>query len=284
MNCNFKKKALFYTFLMCCLSASAQTPKTDSTEHKNEALNLISASYAGNGAAPKINLKTYKFKALIGKQEFDFYLFNSVPSVIPKLKKEDATESQASESSKRYLSNDILQQVGGLLNLSLAKVGYFGYGEPALKYVKGVQIDFRLGAKLLEAPFVEKTDFFPVMQSYLDLRYLIPLIDPAVDKTKSYRERMVGNLSFRFVGAAQQFFVNEKRDDPYSRFFAQNLTVGSGANAITKTIQPKTLLFSGNFEAFFYLTNKVYISTGYFFSNDKLIDNYPFFSISYGSK
>lgn len=267
----------------------AQTEEPDTEEEsKGEALNLVSAGYAGNGAAPKINLKTYKFKALVGKQELDFYLFNSVPSVVPKLQEETkgTTTTAEQEPAKRYLSNDILQQVGGLLNISLGKVAFFGYGsDQSMKYVKGAQMDIRLGGKLLEAPFTKKSEFFPAMQSYFDLRYLIPLVDPKLRKKgNSYKESMVGNLSFRLMGAVQQFFVNGQHTDAYSRFFSTNQTIGSGATAVTKTLLPKSTLFSGNFEALFYLTNKVYISAGYFFSNDALIDSYPFFSLSYGGK
>ena len=271
--------------------AQTEEPATEE-ESKGEALNLVSAGYAGNGAAPKINLKTYKFKALVGKQEFDFYLFNSVPSVVPKLQEEDkpttgtAADKAEQEPAKRYLSNDILQQVGGLLNISLGKVAFFGYGgDQDLKYVKGAQMDIRLGGKLLEAPFAKKSEFFPALQSYFDLRYLIPLVDPKLRKKgNSYKESMVGNLSFRLVGAVQQFLVNGQRTDAYSRFFSTKQSTGTCATCMTTTLLPKSTLFSGNFEALFYLTNKVYISAGYFFSNDKLIDSYPFFSLSYGGK
>ena len=293
-----KSSFCFILLLMASTFSFAQDNKTVQTtqaneapqeeeESKGEALNLVSAGYAGNGAAPKINLKTYKFKALIGKQEFDFYLFNSVPSIVPKLKDEStpatATNTAEVEPAKRYLSNDILQQVGGLLNISLGKVAFFGYGgDQDLKYVKGAQMDIRLGGKVLEAPFATKTEFFPSLQSFIDLRYLIPLIDPKLKrKGNSYKESMVGNLSFRLVGGVQQFFTKRTGSfenwDPYTRFFI------SYENQ-TKEILPKSTLISGNFEAFFYLSNKVYISAGYFFSNDKLIDNYPFFSLSYGAK
>ena len=263
--------------------AQTEEPATEE-ESKGEALNLVSAGYAGNGAAPKINLKTYKFKALVGKQEFDFYLFNSVPSIVPKLQEEKSSSTTTEvEPARRYLSNDILQQVGGLLNISLGKVAFFGYGgDEDMKYVKGAQMDIRIGGKVLEAPFAKKTEFFPSLQSYFDIRYLIPLIDSKLKKNgNSYKESMVGNLSFRLVGGVQQFFTNRTGNyetrDAYTRFFT------TYPNATTELL-PKATLFSGNFEAFFYLTNKVYISAGYFFSNDKQIDNYPFFSLSYGSK
>ncbi len=256
------------------------------SESSSEALNLVSAGYAGAGAAPKINLKTYKFTALVGKQELDFYLFNSVPTVIPKLRDDDpnTSDEEKQKPAKRYLSNDILQQVGGLLNVSLGKVSFFGYGDdPEMKYIKGFQSDVRLGIKLLEAPFENKSEYFPALQSYLDLRYLIPLQDKKLKKQGlSQKESLVGNLSFRLVGGVQQFFGG--KDGTYSTFFTTHSIINTGGSPMTLFHHPKLTLIVGNFEGFFYLTNKVYISAGYNFSNDTKIDSYPYFSISYGSK
>ncbi len=277
---------LFFTFkslhkialclLLCAASwysLSAQTGKPETTDtssiSSSEFLDLFSLGY--NGASPKINLKTYNFKAYIGKTDFDFYLFNSVPAVIP----DTAVQ-------KRYISNDILQQVGGLFNIALGKVAYFGHGDSELKYVKGAQMDVRIGGKLMEAPYTTQKEgnrFFPAFQTSADLRYLIPLVAPSKGKKdikKSIKDNMVGNLSFRFQGSLVQFFPSSQRDDPYSRYFL----VYEG----NKPVYPKSTLFAANIEMFFYITNKVYISAGYFFSNDPLIDKYPFFSVSYGHR
>jgi len=251
----------------------------------SDAFNLVSAGYAGAGAAPKVNLKTYKFKALVGKSELDFYLFNSVPTIVPKLKAAPAPNGteEIVDPSKRYLANDILQQVGGLLNVSLGKVAFFGYGkDKAYKYTKGFQTDFRLGAKMLEAPFETKSEFFPALHSFLDLRYLIPLVDPKQRKQgMSLSESMVGNWSFRILVGAQKFFTNTSHTDTYSKFF-RTYTFDQNNDPIQ--LNPETILLSGNFESFFYLSNKIYLSAGYYYSNDKQIDSYPYFSISYGVK
>lgn len=270
------KKITFCLFLagFCCFTMSAQTDKPEESDadsgSSSEFLDLFSLGY--NGASPKINLKTYNFKAYVGKTDLDFYLFNSVPAVIPD-----------SAVQKRYVSNDVLQQVGGLLNVALGKVAYFGYGgDPDLKYVKGAQMDVRIGGKLMEAPYTRKektTKYFPAFQTSVDLRYLIPLVSPSKDDQDwetDIKDRMVGNLSFRFQGSLIQLFPNSDNSDPYSRYFL--------VYENNKPIYPKRTLFAANAEMFFYITNKVYISAGYFFSNDPLIDAYPFFSVSYGHR
>lgn len=270
---------LLVVFCFCGFTLLSQSEEEGS---KSDAFNLVSAGYAGAGAAPKVNLKTYKFKALVGKGELDFYLFNSVPTIVPKLKAEAVTNGKEIDPAKRYLANDILTPVGGLLNISLGKVNFFGYGkDKAQKYSRGFQTDIRLGGKMLEAPFETQSKFFPVLHSYVDLRYLIPLFESKATKPGQPKQSsMVGNLSFRFVGSVQKFFTSADRTDPYSSFF---YTIES-VNNNTVQIFPKDLLFSGNFEGFFYLSNKIYLSAGYYYSNDKQIDSYPYFSISYGVK
>ena len=143
-------------------------------------------------------------------------------------------------------------------------------------------MDVRIGGKLMEAPYTTKKEgnrFFPAFQASADLRYLIPLVAPSKGKKDiktNIKNNMVGNLSFRFQGSLVQFFPSSQRDDPYSRYFL----VYEGS----KAVYPKSTLFAANAEMFFYITNKVYISAGYFFSNDPLIDAYPFFSVSYGHR
>lgn len=249
--------------------------QSDTTKSKSEFLDLFSLGY--NGATPKINLKTYNFKAYIGKTDFDFYLFNSVPTLIPGIT--DTTVQ------KRYVANDVLQQTGGLLNIALGKVAFMGYGgDERMKYVKGLQMDIRVGGKLMETPFLREeaeSKFFPAFQASADFRYLIPLVDK---KSKSQNldvyDSMIGNLSFRFQGSLMKFFPRTDgsgaRIDPYSRYF---ITYQDN-----QVVYPKDLLFSGSGEMFFYITNKIYISAGYYFSNDELMPGYPFLSISYGQQ
>jgi len=264
-------------FTIAISAKSQETISEENKENSSEFLDLFTLGY--NGASPKINLKTYNFKAYIGKTDLDFYLFNSVPTLIPGI-----TDTS---DQKRYVANDVLQQVGGLLNVALGKVAYFGYGDdPDLRYIKGAQMDVRVGGKLMETPFLrEEVDskFFPAFQASADLRYLIPLVEKTKGKDKvavNLREQMVGNLSFRLQGSLIRFFpktdANGARTDVYSRYFI--------AYEDNRVVYPKTTLFAGNAEMFFYITNKIYISAGYFFSNDPLIDNYPFFSISYGHR
>ncbi len=281
------KKQLLALILLFTIAISAKSQDNTLEDNKenssaanqssSEFLDLFTLGY--NGASPKINLQTYNFKAYIGKTDLDFYLFNSVPTLIPGIT--DTSEQ------KRYVANDVLQQVGGLLNVALGKVAYFGYGDdPDLRYIKGAQMDVRIGGKLMETPFLrEEVDskFFPAFQASADLRYLIPLVEKTKSKDKksvNLKEQMVGNLSFRVQGSLIRFFPKTDaigaRTDVYSRYFI--------AYEDNRVVYPQTTLFAGNAEMFFYITNKIYISAGYFFSNDPLIDNYPFFSVSYGHR
>lgn len=280
------KKTFLLVFCGLWIIRALSQDSVAEQETSSEAFNLISAGYAGAGAAPKVNLKTYNFTAQIGKQDFDFYLFNSVPTIVPKLKPQIASiddDKEVVNPAKRYLANDILQQMGGLLNLSIGKVAFFAYGQnPELKYSRGFQTDFRIGGKMLEAPFENKSEFFPALHSFLDLRYLIPLFDPKLEAGGLAREEtMVGNLSFRVVLGVQKFFTGD--DDPYTRFFT-NYIPNPNIVGGTLAVLPQSVLLSGNFETFFYLSNKIYISAGYYYSNDPQIDSYPYFSISYGIK
>lgn len=270
------KKIILFIVIIYNLEISAQENPS------SEAFNLVSADYLGTGSTPKVNLKTYKFTALVGKSELDFYLYNSVPTMAPKFNTEIRSSEEATATQK-YLANDILHSVGGLLNVSLGKVIYFTKDktDPEIKYIKGLQMDIHTGGKLVECPLETGSKYFSSAQSFIDIRYLIPLQDKSLLKEGvNKRESFVGNLSLRVQGAFQQFFTARDRSDLYSSFFT------SFENQGTRTLQiiPQSRLFTGHFETYFYLTNKIYISAGYLLSSDKLIGNYPFFSISYGTR
>lgn len=265
-----------FIFGLYCWSCYSQQ------QSSSEILGLFSSGYAGAGAAPKVNLKTYQFTALVGKSSLDFYLYNSVPSVVPTLQKDSnlqTPEERKNNPSRRYLSNDVLQQVGGVLNLSLGKKFNFSK-DSLLRDVKGGKLDIHFGGKLLEAPMEDGSKFFPSALAYFDYTYLIPLMNNTGQK-KFDKESMVGNLSFKISGAAQKFFTNSGKTDAYSSFFRSfDLDDVTGTTIVSV---PKPILFSGNIEGFFYITNQIAISGGYFYSSDPLIHSYPYFSISYGS-
>jgi hypothetical protein len=285
MHQRYLRTLIFFSWLFVCdIQSYAQSSSP------SEVLGLFSSGYAGAGAAPKVNLNTYKFTALLGKSSMEFYLHNSVPTVVPTLLEDSniqTPEERKKNPSRRYLSNDILQPIGGLLNLSLGKKIFFNR-DSILKDVKGGQLDFYIGGKLLESPFERGSEFFPSAQAYFDYKYLIPLLNDinpistdTLSKKKKYsRDALVGNLSFKISGSIQKFFTNQIASDPYSAFFkTYELDDETG---LTNVLLPRSVAFSGNIECFFHITNQIAISGGYFYCSDPLIHSYPYFAISYG--
>jgi hypothetical protein len=226
----------------------------------------LGAGVGGGSSTPKITLNSYRFSALIGKGYWDFYLFNSVPTL-----------ATIEADSERYVRNDLVKQLGGLLNLSVSKVGYFAYGgDPSVKEIKGAQVDFRVGGKAIDVANRRKGTSFliPIVQSTLDLRYLIPLIDNKDRKKKgettvNLKEKMIGNLSFRFLGS----FMQVLNGDVYEKYYTSR-----------RGVPASRTIFTGTVEMFFYITDQIYINAGYSFTNQPLIEPIPFFSVSYGRK
>ena len=237
-------------------TASIQTPA--------ELLSKFSfGSALGNEAysVPKVAIKTYKFAALIGKGTWDLNLTNSVPAF-----------SVNSNNGEQYMRNDLIRQLGGAVNFSLGRSGYFANGKNAsLKDIKGARFEFRAGGKVLDAidELTQKRNFVPVFQSTLDIGFMIPLFNPQQAKTKAKRtaEDMVGNLSIRFIGAGMYIASTE---------------VYNGYYTSRKGIAPDPSIMAGTFDVFFYITNKLYVNFGYSFSNQQEIKPIPYLSISYG--
>jgi hypothetical protein len=234
----------------------------EKAKHESQLLEKFSVGYSG--VSPKVNLQTYKFSALVGKGYWDFYFHNSVPTVTP-----------SPDDSIKYVSSDILQHVGGLLNVELGKIGYFGFGkDPSLRFFKGAQADFRLGGRMIDIPNrrTGTYQFIPAVQSSLELRYLIPLVSSEVDKEtgekKSMQERFIGNLTFRFQASTRYVF----QSNTYDRYYET-----------ARGNLPNHLMLIGNAEVYFYVSNKIFISAGYAFSNIPTVPSLPFFSVSYGS-
>lgn len=268
-------KKTYFTFLIILLSfaASAQTKDTiipTSSNDKQEPAAFsqfsLGAGVGGGSSTPKITLNSYRFSALIGKGYWDFYLFNSVPTL-----------ATIDADSERYVRNDLVKQLGGLLNLSVSKVGYFAYGgDPSVKEIKGAQVDFRIGGKAIDVANRRKGNSFliPIAQSTLDFRYLIPLINNKDRKKKgetttNLRENMIGNLSFRFLGSIMQVL----NQSVYGQYYTSR-----------RGVPASPTIFTGTIEMFFYITDQIYINAGYSFTNQPLIAPIPFFSVSYGRK
>lgn len=270
-------KKIYLALIMGLLSfaAHAQTTKdtivpTSSNDKEPPAAFSqfsLGAGVGSGSSTPKVTLNSYRFSALIGKGYWDFYLFNSVPTV-----------ATTDADSERYVRNDLVKQLGGLLNLSVSKVGYFAYGgDPSVRDIKGAQIDFRIGGKAIDTPNRRKgtTFLIPIIQSTVDLRYLIPLINNKDRKKKgentsaNLKENMVGNLSFRFLGSFMQVLNQEVYDTYYTS---------------RRGVPASPSIFTGTVEMFFYITDQIYINAGYSFTSQPLIKPIPFLSVSYGRK
>lgn len=240
------KKSLFTTALLLavvCFQIRAQVFETNITPVEGEADQTIldQASASFTGTSPYLTLKTYKLKGLVGKGTVDLYLFNSVPAF--SIKRTD---------SLNVLAEDVLNQLGGLLNFSLSKVGYFGNGGDQInKDIKGGQVDFRLGGKALDS---RNRDFdanfiVPVFQSTFDVRYLIPLVAPQTKKQSSdnLKKAISGNLSFRVYGGFMQIFNTTIYDQYYTD---------------VRGNPPTHSLFTGGAEINLFISNQFYISGG----------------------
>ena len=253
---------LFYTVHV--YSQVVETPQeidTTKTFSSGELLNQGSIGIPTPYTAPRVTLKTYRLTAMIGKSPWDLYFFNTVPTF---------TINRA--DSVKVFANDLLNQIGGLLNVSLSKVGYFAYGgDQNDKDVRGAQLDFRAGAKLLDSQTRETNSGFiiPIIQSTLDLRYLIPLVRKADSNAKSgIKSRMVGNLSFRLYGTFMQVL---NKDSYY------DIMKTHRGNA------PAYTVWTGSYEINFFITNQIYLSYVQSFTNDFAIPNRTNFYISYSA-
>jgi len=157
----------------------------------------------------------------------------------------------------------------------MSKVGYFANnGDIENREVRGAQLDFRFGAKAIDIANRRKGTSFlvPILQSSLDLRYLIPLVGhnsnyKSGDKL-DLKKNMVGNLSFRFLGSILQ--VLDK--SIYGTYYSTR-----------KGVPASPTIFTGTMEMYFYITDQIYINAGYSFTNQPLIEDIPFLSISYGT-
>lgn len=263
-----KKFLLLLSCFFTVIPAIARVPDADTIPEKKPAAFSQFSLGTGLGSAsgtPKVTLNSYRFSALIGNGFWDFYLFNSVPTI-----------GTAEGDSEQYLRGDLVRQLGGLLNLSMSKVGYFGYGgDPEVREVKGAQIDFRMGMKAIDVANRRKGNSFliPILQTSLDLRYLIPLIlhdqNYRSGQKINLKDKMVGNLSFRFLGTLMQVLDQSI----YGTYYTSR-----------KGVPSSPTIFTGTTEMYFYISDQIYINAGYTFTNQKLIAPVPFLSISYGAK
>lgn len=246
--------------LACPLQGQVFETELSSEEMSSEQSILDQASASFTGTSPFITLKTYKLKGLIGKGHWDLYLFNTVPTF--SIKRQD---------SLQVFAEDILNQLGGLLNFSMSKVGYFASNkDKSNRDIKGGKIDFRFGGKLLDSHNREADSKFivPVFQSTFDVTYLIPLLAPEAEEKegKELKKSIKGNLSFRLYGGFMQIFNTTIYDQYYSS---------------DRGVPPTHSVLTGSGEINLFISNQFYLSAGYTISNQRTLPNRPFFSISY---
>lgn len=225
-------------------------------------------SFAGGPGGfipPNVTLKTLKLTALLGKGEWgkwDFYIINTVPTLTVQ------SENEARES----FSSDLLHQIGGMFNVSLSKVAYFANGgDKENKDIRGAQFDFRAGGKVVDAKVRTGNNFLiPMFQSSLDLRYLIPLVDPKKKQKENVtlRDKLAGNLSFRVYSTFMQIGNQEK----YANVAANEK--GVSANTTVLTLGGEINLF---------ITGAFFISGGYAktFDTHGILPDRAFIGLSY---
>lgn len=256
-------------FLLClCLSLGSYSQSPDTTSRTETSQQHATSSILGNASLstptgpllpPRIGLRTYKLSANIINSWWDLYLHNNLPTFLPNAK-----------DSVAAFGNEILNQLGGVLNISLSKVGYFGNGGDKLnRDIKGALIDFRFGAKLIDPPTRNYSEFLvPAFQTSLDFRYLIPLVESKNVNASDLRTNLLGNLSLRFYSTYQKIFNSET----YGEYFKSR----KGNPAATDII-------SMNYELNLFITNVFYLSFGQSFSNVSTIPDRTVFSFSYSA-
>lgn len=255
------------------------------------------ASIGMNGSNTSVTLKTIKLSAMIGNSEhstpWDLYLFNSV----------NAFSIQDSDRIDA-VGKDLLNQIGGVFNIALAKTGYFAYeGKPDLKGVKGGVCEFRIGARAVDIQnrVDDKKFLVPLIQSTADVRYLIPLVDnqDRHNRKSDIKSRMKGNLSFRTYVGYIHVFENQPSVTEVSEYYSKNGTLDGLGGPYYRTFRvmgglkdgyaPPTDIMTFNFEANLFITNAFYISFGYTSTYDvkslgyqsRVPGSKTFFSISY---
>lgn len=245
------------------LTQVVEAPVIDSTGQKKEVSSFLGqAGFNINPdpfMPPRINLKTYKLSAQIGRGWWDFYLLNSVP-----------TFNINETDSLHLFGTELLNQTGGIFNVALSKAGYFANGKDSVnKDIRGGQIDFRAGTKLIDPPTRKYSEFLvPTFQTSLDIRYLIPLSASRVESQEDLRKKMMGNLSFRFYGTWQKIFAN----DTYNAYFVSR-----------KGNNPSDNIFAYGYEINLFITNELFISFGQTFSNLMTMPNRTVISLSYAN-
>ncbi len=256
------RTTLILLFVCHGFAAWAQTEGNDSTAapgHRTSSI-LGKASLstpAGPLLPPRIGLRTYKLSANVLNSWVDMYLHNSLPTFIP-----------AAKDSVQQFGNELLNQVGGVLNVAVGKMGYFGNGRDSLnRDIKGGQIDLRAGMKLVDPQTRSYSEFVvPTFQTSIETKFLIPLASGKVTDKAQLRASQLGNLTFR-IGGMYQKILNSRT---YGEYFKSR-----------KGNPASTDLMNITYEISLSITNAFFISFGQSFGNIATVPNRTMFSFSY---
>ena len=252
---------IFFCNVLVVAAQVVEAPETDSTGHLVSSSTVLGQAGAGINPdplmPPRLNLKTYTLSAEIAGTWWDFYVLNTVPTF--NINEKDSVKS---------FSNEVLNQTGGIFNVALSKVAYFANGNDDLnKDIRGAQLDFRAGSKLMDPPTRRYSEFVvPTFQTSLDLRYLIPLATSRVKSKEELRKRMIGNLSFRVYGTWQKIFANKT----YNTYFVSR-----------KGNDPPNSIATYGYEINLFITNELFLSFGQTFSNLVVMPTRTLISLSY---
>lgn len=114
---------------------------------------LQSASLDLNNAAPRANIAAVEYMAQIAGRYYPFYVFTSFPVLMPD--REDLEE---------YVANEILNQFGGLLNITMERQWYYAYSENRPGH-DGLIFSAVAGGKLLEVAGISQNEYTPTMHA-----------------------------------------------------------------------------------------------------------------------
>lgn len=258
--------AIIAAFACSSIHCFSQVVESNASDDKGQ--RIEESSILGNASLttsanpllpPRIGLRTYKLSANIANTFFDFYLHNNLPTFLP-----------AAKDSVVAFSNEIINHLGGVLNIAFGKNAQIG--DAANDGVKGAHYDIRAGGKFIDPPTRSYADFLvPTFQTSMDLRYLIPLFSSksagvAANAEKAVKSGAVGNLSFRVFGTYQKVF----NEAVYHEYFKSR-----------KGNPAPTDVLTASYEVSLFISDAFFISYGQSFANINTIPSRTMFAISY---
>lgn len=206
---------------------------------------LENATLDLNGALAKANITALSYYANIGNYQLPFYIFTSFPVLTPDR-----------DQLEEYLSNEILNPNGGLVNLTLARSWYYMQSPEKAPGEDALTVQFMGGGKLLEVVGLTENEYTPAMHLGGNAQLRMSL-------TETTNGSMAGLLQLRATVLAN--YVNS---GSYNEFF----TVEEDAPSRV----PVTFSISGSIHIF----DQLYISAGYVRAAEDRLPERKFVSMS----